>query len=74
MNPLRSAIALAAAFALGSAAADGVPARYLVLDLSAGAREDACYPVRFLDAPPPGGWGAEYVVPDKTAWRNTFLQ
>ena len=60
MNPLRSAFALAAAFALGSAAADGVPARYLVLDLSDGARADACYPVRFLDAPPAGGWGAEY--------------
>ena len=23
---------------------------------------------------PGGGWDAEYVVPDKTAWRNTFLQ
>ncbi len=53
--------AAASAAPTGAAGAEAAaPARYLVLDLSDGPREDACYPVRFLAAPPPGGWGDEY--------------
>ena len=53
------AFALIAALAFRAGAANDA-APYLVLDLSEGSRDDACYPVRFLDAPPAGGWGEEY--------------
>ena len=56
---LRTVFAASAA-ALAVSAAAGDPARYLVLDLSDGARDDAVYPVRFLAEPPPGGWNDDY--------------